>query len=81
MLPQQPDSFIDGLQLHSKNNRLSEKERRLIMNYKETSKRIEEVIGGEIFNPWEHRRFLPAQFEKSCKEDPECKFLHFGFKK
>ena len=51
------------------------------MSYKETSERLEEVIGGELFNPWEHRRFLPAQFERSCKEDPECKLLHEGFRK
>ena len=51
------------------------------MSYKETSERLEEVIGGELFNPWEHRRFLPAQFERSCKDDPECKLLHEGFRK
>lgn len=51
------------------------------MSYKETSERLEEVIGGELFNPWEHRRFLPAQFERSCKEDPGCKLLHEGFRK
>lgn len=51
------------------------------MSYKETSERLEEVIGGELFNPWEHRRFLPAQFERSCREDPECKLLHEGFRK
>lgn len=45
------------------------------MSWKETSKRVGEVIGGEVFNPWQHRRFLPAQFERDCKEDPECKRL------
>lgn len=45
------------------------------MSWKETSKRVGEVIGGEVFNPWQHRRFLPAQFERDCKEDPECKKL------
>lgn len=45
------------------------------MSWKETSERVGEVIGGEVFNPWQHRRFLPAQFERDCKEDPECKKL------
>ena len=45
------------------------------MSWKETSKRVGEVIGGEVFNPWQHRRFLPAQFERDCKEDPKCKKL------
>lgn len=45
------------------------------MSWKETSQRIDEVVGGEIFNPWQVRRFLPSQFEKHCLEDPEFKGL------
>lgn len=45
------------------------------MSWKETSKRVGEVIGGEVFNPWQHRRFLPAQFERDCREDPKCEKL------
>ena len=45
------------------------------MSWKETSKRVGEVIGGEVFNPWQHRRFLPAQFERDCREDPTCEKL------
>lgn len=45
------------------------------MSWKETSERVGEVIGGEVFNPWQHRRFLPAQFERDCREDPKCEKL------
>lgn len=45
------------------------------MSWKETSERVGEVIGGEVFNPWQHRRFLPAQFERDCREDPTCEKL------
>lgn len=45
------------------------------MSWKETSKRVGDVVGGDVFNPWQHRRFLPTQFERDCREDPECKKL------